>query len=299
MSIKLKAHIALSFVALFYGLNYVIAKDVMVKEYMTPSGFIMLRAAVASILFSVIHVIFVREKMDRKDLPYAAMCSIFGIAANMLCFFEGLKYTSPIHASLIMVLTPVIVLLVSALIIKERITSTKVSGIILGLIGAAVLVYHGSNGSDKVASLYGDLMVMFNAIFFGFYLVLVRKLTRKYNPITVLKWVFLFGMILIIPFGASDLVTTDWSTFPTDIWLAVLYVLVFATACTYLLNVFALSKLMPSTVGFYVYFQPLIATTAAIALGNDTLDVIKVASAALLFTGVYLVNKASKPVAQN
>gem|GEM_PF-4962444 len=137
MSQKALAHISLSLVALFYGLNYVIAKDVMVKEYMTPFGFIMLRILAGSIIFTTIHYLFVKERMDRKDMSYVALCSVFGALINMLCFFEGLKHTSPIHASLIMVLTPVLVLVVSAFLIKERITIPKIIGIVLGLAGAA------------------------------------------------------------------------------------------------------------------------------------------------------------------
>jgi len=294
MSQKALAHISLSLVALFYGLNYVIAKDVMVKEYMTPFGFIMLRILAGSIIFTTIHYLFVKERMERKDMSYVALCSVFGALINMLCFFEGLKHTSPIHASLIMVLTPVLVLVVSAFLIKERITIPKIIGIVLGLAGAALLISNSGNVSNKVSSVYGDLMIMINAISYGLYLVLVRRLTKKYHPITVIKWVFLFGAVMIIPFGGKQLLATDWSSFTTQIWLAVGYVLLFATATTYLLNLYALQRVMPSTVGFYVYFQPLIATILAILLGQDYLDAIKIGSATLLFIGVYLVNMSSK-----
>lgn len=295
MSEKIKAHIALSFVALFYGLNYVIAKDVLVKEFMTPFGFIMLRVSFVGIIILCIHSIFIREKMDRKDIGYVALCSVFGATLNMLCFFEGLKYTSSIHASLIMVLTPALVLIISAVIIKEKVTKTKIFGITLGLIGAALLVSNGG-ANDKEASVYGDFMIMINAISYGIYLVLIRRLTKKYNPITVLKWIFIFGILFNIPFGGKQMISADWSNFPASIWWAIAYVILLATAGTYLLNVYALSKVMPSTVGFYLYFQPLIATTAAIVLGTDSLNIIKVCSAILLFAGVYLINKKMKVV---
>jgi len=291
MSSKLKAHIALSCVAIIYGLNYVIAKDVMVKGYVTPHGFIMLRVLAGLLIITTVHTLFVREKMERKDLIYAAFCSVFGAAINMLCFFEGLKYTSPIHASLIMILTPILVLIVSAIIIKEKVTAIKIVGIVLGLVGAGLLIIGGNSATEKVASLYGDMMIMINALSYGIYLVLVRKLTKKYNPITVLKWVFIFGTILIIPFGGPEMLQINWSEFPPYIYWSIGYVLVFATCFAYLLNVFALSKVMPTTVGFYVYFQPLIASLAAISLGSDHLDATKIISAVLLFVGVFCVNR--------
>jgi drug/metabolite transporter (DMT)-like permease len=291
---KLKTHIALTAVAFLYGLNYMIAKEVMVKEYLTPNGFIMLRVIAGFIIFSIIHAVFIKEKLDKKDLLFTAMCAVFGVAVNMLAFFEGLKNTSPIHASLIMVLTPCLVLLISALIIKEKVTKGKLFGIILGLIGAALLVSNSGNASDKMATIYGDLLVMVNAISYGLYLVLVRRLYIRYKPITVLKWIFLFGVLLVLPFGGYDAVSADYSSFPINIWFSVFYVLVLVTAVAYLLNAYALSRVMPSTVGFYVYFQPLIAAGAAIIVGDDSIDLVKTCSALLLFTGVYFVNKQQK-----
>ena len=291
---KLKIHFALTIVAFIYGLNYLVAKDVMVKEYLTPFGFIMLRVIAGFIILSIVHGLFVKEKLDRKDLLYTLMCAVFGGAVNMLAFFEGLKNTSPIHASLIMVLTPCIVLLISAIIIKEKVTKSKLLGIILGLLGAGLLVSNSGSVSDKVASVYGDVLVMVNAVSYGFYLVLVQRLYVKYNPITVLKWIFFFGIFLIMPFGGHDALVADYASFPMSIWLSILYVLVLVTAGAYLLNAYALSRVTPSTVGFYVYFQPLIAAGAAILIGDDTLDSVKICSAILLFTGVYFVNKQSR-----
>jgi drug/metabolite transporter (DMT)-like permease len=291
---KLKVHLALTSVAFIYGLNYIVAKDVMVKEYLTSFGFIMLRVLVGFIIISVVHAFFIKERLERKDLLYTLMCAVFGGAINMLAFFEGLKNTSPIHASLIMVLTPCIVLLISAIVIKEKVTKGKLLGLTLGLIGAGLLVSNGGSESDKVASVYGDLLIMVNAISYGLYLVLVQRLYKKYNPITVLKWIFFFAIFMVLPFGGRDAMHADYGSFPVDIWASIMYVLVLATTGAYLLNAYALSKVTPSTVGFYVYFQPLIAAAAAIIIGEDTLDVFKVSAAIFLFSGVYFVNKPTK-----
>jgi len=291
MNESIKAHLALISVAIIYGLNYTIAKDVMVKGYMTPFGFIMLRTIAGLVLFTLFHALFVREKMKNKDIAYAALCSVFGVALNMLAFFEGLKHTSPIHGSLFMVLCPILILLISAVIIKEKITTRKVVGILIGLIGAIILIIHSSISNDKVASLYGDVLIMINAASYAFYLVLVRKLIKKYHIITVIKWIFIFGTILVIPFGGQELASTNWSSFTPSIWMAVGYVLLFTTFVAYLLNGYALTKVMPSTVGFYIYFQPLIAATFAIICGQDHLDILKIVSAIFLFYGVFLINK--------
>lgn len=294
MNESIKAHLALISVAIIYGLNFTIAKDVMVKEYITPFGFIMLRTLTGLILFTLFHALFVREKMEKKDIAYAALCSVFGVALNMLAFFEGLKYTSPIHGSLIMVVCPILILMISAFIIKEKITNRKVIGILMGLVGAAILIIHSATSNDKVASIYGDILILINATSFALYLVLVRKLMKKYHPITVIKWVFLFGTLLVIPFGAKDLTQIEWTSFTPNIWMATGYVLFFTTFLTYLLNGYALTKVLPSTVGFYIYFQPLIAAGFAILCGQDHLDLLKIIAALCLFYGVYLVNKTKR-----
>lgn len=293
MKENIKAHLALISVAIIYGLNYTIAKDVMVKEFMTPFGFIMLRTIAGLILFTLFHALFIREKMEKKDIAYAAMCSVFGVALNMLAFFEGLKYTSPIHGSLFMVLCPILILLISSIIIKEQITKRKVLGVLIGLIGAIILIVHSGTSNDKVASFYGDALIMLNATSFALYLVLVRKLIKKYHPITVIKWVFIFGTILVIPFGGQELLATNWQSFTPNIWVAVGYVLLFTTFMAYLLNGYALTKVTPTTVGFYIYFQPLIAASFAIFVGQDHLDLLKIISAIFLFYGVYLINKTT------
>jgi drug/metabolite transporter (DMT)-like permease len=291
MNENIKAHLALISVAVIYGLNYSIAKDVMVRGFMTPFAFIMLRTIAGCLLFAMFHFLFIREKMERQDIAYAALCSVFGVAVNMLAFFEGLKYTSPIHGSLLMVLCPILILLISAFIIKEKITQRKVYGILFGLLGAIILIIHSGTSNDKVASFYGDALIMINAISFALYLVLVRKLIRKYHPITVIKWVFFFGAILVIPFGGKELITTNWHTFTPSVWIATGYVLFFTTFLAYLLNGYALAKVMPTTVGFYIYFQPLVAASFSILVGQDHLDLLKIISAILLFFGVYLINK--------
>ena len=270
MSDKIKAHILLSFVAIFYGLNYIIAKDVLNKEFITPAGFIMLRAVGGAIFFTIFHALFIREKLERKDFIYAALCSIFGVALNMLSFFHGLKMTSPSHASLIMVMTPIIVLVISALTIQEKLTAKKVLGIFFGLIGAVILIYSKQSTSSDEASLVGDLFVLLNASSYGVYLVLVRRLIMKYHPITVIKWVFVFGALFVIPFGGKDLLATEWVIFPDYIWISIAYVLICTTFLAYLFNVYALNLVMPSTVGFYIYFQPF---TIAILVTSQILNI--------------------------
>ena len=288
MNETIKAHIALFLVALIYGGNYSIAKLVMDGQYLKPLGFILLRVIVGCILFWLVHLLFVKESVARKDLGLMALCGFFGVAANQMLFFSGLDLTQPIHAALIMTTTPILVLILSAILIRERITSRKVAGIITGASGAFLLIAYGHRIEFAWSQVTGDIMVFLNASAFGTYLVLIKPLMSKYNPLTVIKWVFFFGLLFVIPFGGPQLADVDWHTFSWVIILSVVYVLIFTTFFAYLLNAYALRAVSPAVVSIYIYLQPVLAALIAIAMGSDTLNFIKILSATLIFLGVYL-----------
>lgn len=291
---KWKAHLALLSVALIYGANYTIAKNVLDQNYLESNGFILLRVISGFVLFHLVHVFFVREKVERKDIGLLALCGLFGIAMNQLFFFKGLGATSPVHASLIMVITPIIVLVVASVYLKENISRNKVIGILVGMLGAALLIIKGGSGNDSMSSALGDMYILFNATSYAIYLVLVKRLMRKYHPFTVMKWIFSFGLVVVMPFGAGDLVGVDWSEFPSSIWIAIGYVLLFTTFFAYLLNAYALTMVNPTTASAYIYLQPLIASTIAVIWYNDKLSLIKIVSGLMIFAGVYLISSKIK-----
>ncbi len=290
MNKQLQAHLALFAVALIYGANYSIAKIAMDDEWVQPLGFIVLRILVGILLFTVTHQLFVREKIDRADFVRILLCALFGVAINMCFFFVGLKETTPIHASLIMTTTPMLVLIASSVLLKEVITPRKIIGILIGASGAILLITYGQKISFQSSQFLGDILIFLNAFSFAIYLVLVKRLMEKYHQITVLRWTFMLGLVMVLPFGISDVHTVDWGSFPPLVWFSVFYVCVFATFFTYLLNVTALSIVNPSVVSIYIYLQPVIAATIAIGMGKDSLTTIKMVSAALIFAGVYLVS---------
>lgn len=291
---KWKAHLALLIVALIYGANYTIAKNVLDQNYLQPNGFILLRVVSGFVLFHIVHFTIIKEKVERKDIGLLALCGLFGIAINQLFFFKGLGATSPVHASLIMVVTPIIVLSISSIYLKEKINAKKLLGITIGMLGAMLLILKGGAGKDSMSSAIGDIYILINASSYALYLVLVKNLMKKYHPFTVMKWIFSFGLIVVIPFGASDLIEVDWVDFPKEIWLAIAYVLLFTTFLAYLLNAYALSIVNPTTASAYIYLQPLIASSIAILWYNDHLSIVKVICGVMIFMGVYLISVKKK-----
>ena len=282
------AHIALFTVNLIYAANYSIAKEVM-PAYIPPMGFILLRALFATALFWLSSS-FIRETIQRADIKRFILCGLFGVAMNQLFFFKGLSQTSPIHAALLMLATPILVILAGNFINKERITLQRILGIILGATGATILILNGKSLSFSSEMMLGDLMILINAASYGIYLVLVRNLMQKYHYITVSTWVFSIGLCFVIPFGVSDIPTIQWQTFSPFIWLAFFYVLFFVTFVAYLLNAYSMRTLSPTIVSIYIYLQPLLATFIAIGVGKDSFQWHYIWAAALIGVGVWLVS---------
>ena len=286
------AHISLFFANLIYAINYTFAKDVM-PDFIQPSGFILLRVIGAVILFSIMYFLSVNQKVDKKDIIRLAICGIFGVAINQLFFFKGLNITTPINAAIIMTSNPVLVIIMSAVILNEKLNIRKGIGIALGLIGASALILNGGNLSGNTDFMLGNTFVFINAISYGLYLVLVKPLMQKYHPITVMFYVFSFGFLYVLPFGYSELLAVEWSSFPPKIMWEVTFVVVCTTVVAYLLNSSALKQLNPSTVSIYIYTQPVLATLFAIFRNSDNLDEMKIISASIIFIGVYLVSVSS------
>ncbi|WP_335966250.1 DMT family transporter [Galbibacter sp. PAP.153] len=295
MNNRILALLAAFGASLIYGINHTVAKDVM-PTFIQPFGFILLRVSGAAILFWIISIWGPKEKIDKKDWPRLACCAVFGMVINMLMFFKGLSLSTPINSAVIVTLTPIIVFILSAIIIKERVTFIRTFGILLGFAGALGLVLFGENveqGAPNIA--LGNILFMINATSYGIYLVLVKPLTAKYHAFTIMRWLFTIGIIINIPFTITEFTAVKWTSLPFDAIWRMAFVVVGTTFSTYLLNIFALKQLKASTIGAFVYLQPLIGILFAIIVGADKLTFVKVIAAGLVFLGVYMVTKTKKP----
>jgi drug/metabolite transporter (DMT)-like permease len=294
MNSRALAIVALFMVQVLYGLNYTYAKVIMNENFVKPFALVVLRVGGATILLWLFGLFLPKEKINPKDYIKFFMAGIFGVAINMLLFLRGLELTSPIHASAIVTITPVIILILSAFILKEKVTVLKIVGIVLALCGALILTVYGKSTRSADNVVLGNTFIFINAISYSIYIILVKQLTAKYHPFTFIKWLFLFGFFMVLPFGYTQLTDIQLATFTPDAYFAVGFVIVGATFATYILNPYALSKLKASTVGVFIYLQPVIAGLFAIAKGIDAIDTVKVLTMLLIFTGVYIVSLKPK-----
>ncbi|UJH90279.1 DMT family transporter [Antarcticibacterium sp. 1MA-6-2] len=274
-----------------YGLNHTIAKAVM-PEYVKPFGFIFLRVTGAAILFWLVSLWFPKEKIANSDWPRLIAATVCGMVINMLLFFKGLSLSTPINSSVIMTISPILVLLLSSYLLKERITLLKVIGIIISLSGALILILFSAEQKYNAPNIpLGNLLFLINAFSFGIYLILVKPLAAKYHPITLMKWLFLCSFLINFPITFWEFRQIEWESMPPAIWGSIAFVILGTTFSTYLLNIFAIKQLAASTLSSFIYLQPLIAIVFSVAVGADQLNLLKIVAGSLIFLGVYLVTK--------
>ncbi len=293
MNSRNTAFLFASLAALIYGINYTVAKEVM-PHYIKPYGFILVRVFGAAILFWITGLFIKKEKIATKDFSRILMASVFGTALNMLTFFKGLSLTTPISASVIMVSTPIIVLTFATIFLKEKATKRKLTGIFIGMFGAILLIVYGQSIGTATNGVLGNFLVFINAASYALYLITIKNLTKKYHPLTIAKWLYLFGFILVIPFGINEFLEVDFVTMPKFAIIRIAYVVLFTTFFAYMFNLFAIKKLKPTTLSIFIYVQPVIASLYALFVGSDSLNGIKIIATILIFVGVYLVTRKSK-----
>jgi drug/metabolite transporter (DMT)-like permease len=297
---SLQAHIALLLVNVLYGASHVLAKGVM-PNFLTPTVFILFRVVGATALFWLVLVFTKQSKIDRKDFPLLALCGLFGVAINQLFFFHGLNLSSAFNSGIIMALNPIMVVILSFFLLKERLTAFKLTGITLGATGAILLTLKATTqfGDSRL----GDMFLFLNALSYAIYLVIAKPLMKKYSPIQVITWVFTFGLlfVLIFPPTLSELTQTDFQRIPVDIWWKISYVVIGVTFLTYLLTIFGLKYLSATISSAYIYTQPVMVLlfTFLFALNGWSADYRssitseKILYMFVIFTGVYLTSKST------
>ena len=292
MNKTVSAHVALIVANLIFGLTYGIVKQA-VPDYISPFSLVFSRILGACILFWITGLFIARERIDRRDALRIFLASVFGVAGNQSLFINGLSLTSPIDSAILMTATPILVLVIARILLKEPVTLFKIAGIAAGATGALLLIHYSGPARIGSGDPLGNALMIGNATCFAIYLVIVKPLLVKYHPVTIMKWIFLSGLLLISGPGLPAFLKVELTALPAEILLSVLYVVVGTTYLAYFLNNYSLKYVKPITVSIYDYSHPVIASIMAILMGQDVITTIKILSAILVFAGVYFVSYSS------
>jgi drug/metabolite transporter (DMT)-like permease len=288
MNQRTKAHLAVLAANLIFGINFSVVK------FVTPSlihsfGLNVARVTVTTALFWLLFLLKPSNPtIRREDWWRFIICAASGVAINQMFFIKGLSLTYSIHASLLILITPILITFIAAWLVKEKLTVYKAIGLASGITGAVILVSSRENSGSGTNIVLGDLFIIINAISYSFYMVLARKLMHNYAPLHVLRWVFTLGTLMILPFGWNEFVSAPWSNFGFVQWSSILFVVLGATFFAYLFNIYGIRHLGASITGAYIYSQPIFAAIIAAVFLHESFTIAKLIAAILIFAGVYL-----------
>lgn len=285
-----RAHLAILAVAIIFGLHYSIAKSLMPVP-LTPWQVTFIRLGGGALLFWILQIFFPKEKVVRRDFLKFALCGLLGFALNIIFFYTGLNYTTPLNAAVIHVSTPIIVLILAAIMIREPVTVRKMGGIVLGMIGALILILWGRHREFGGNTALGNLLVILNMVTYALYLVILKPLTTRYHTVTILKWSSLFGFLFVIPVSIPSMLEFSIAHFTWYTWSAIAYIIFLTTFVVYFLINYSLKTISPTVVSYIAYLQPILAAATSISAGMERITVPKVFAALLIFTGVWLVTR--------
>lgn len=295
MTIKTKAHVALLATNIFFALNFTAVKYLLNGSFLKPFGLNLIRVGVTAFLLWVLYFFApVKATIFKKDFGRFLLCAIAGIAVNQLAFIKGLSLTYSIHASLLLLVTPIIITFIAAWVLKEKLTPNKIMGLCLGITGAIILIMTKDRSGNPGNVLIGDLLIILNAVSYAFYFVLVKPLMLKYNPIVVLRYVFTLGFFIILPFCWGEFAEINWTGYGFNEYFALSFIVILGTFCAYLFNIYGIKNLGASVAGNYIYSQPFFAAAMAITFLGENITINKILAGVFIFAGVYLANKQIK-----
>lgn len=289
---KVTAHLSMFLACAFWGLMAPLGKDAMTHG-VDGIQMVTFRVVGGACLFWLTSLFTEHRHVPLKDKLMFAGAGLFGLVCNQCCYTIGLSITSPVNASIVTTSMPIFAMVLSALILKEPLTGKKALGVLMGCSGAMILILTSAAAvSDRVGDIRGDLLCLAAQFSFALYLSLFNPLIKRYDVFTINKWMFLWASLMILPFTACHVAEIEWGRVPVKTSIEIGYVVFFCTYVSYILTMVAQRVLRPTVVGVYNYVQPIVSMTASVLLGVSVLRWSQGLAVALVFVGVWLVNKS-------
>ena len=289
-----RAHGAMLLAMVLFGLMATFSKDVLTRGGITGPQLVAFRVIGAALIFWLGSLFVPQQRIERRDLLKVAGAGFFGFAVAQGGYIVGLSFTSPINATIELTTMPIFTLILSSILLHQRITARRALGIIMGFTGAVLLISRTTAGDGRPTDFRGDLLILVSQVGYAFYLTHYSAVIRKYDAFTFNKWTFTFASLFILPFTLSHMARIPWSDLSIKTGLELVYIVVGATFFTFLLVVFAQRRLLPTTVSVYNYVQPFVAVVASTVMGLAVPQWMHAIAAALIFTGVWLVVRVDK-----
>jgi drug/metabolite transporter (DMT)-like permease len=293
---KVLPYVAIILANLFFAINMSAAKHLTYNNIVGAYAINIFRVGIALILMWTL-LFFAKDKklgILKKDIGRFILCAACGVGLNQTFFIKGLSLTHATHAALLLLATPILISMAAIYFLKERFRRNNLVGLLLGLGGALILMLQKESSGMASNVLLGDIFVIINAIVYACYFILVKPLMLTYNPVHVIRWVFTFGFIMVLPIGIGELQQVKFSNLNSISWLCLGELTLLGTFCTYLFTIYSIKHLGAATSGNFIYTQPIFAAIIAWLFLNDNMDLYKSIAGAFIFLGVYFTHKSKK-----
>lgn len=268
------------------------------KAWMGPLGYIATRCFFAAIIFWAIAAFIPKEKVERKDLWVIILGGVMGFAVSQTFTAWSLYYANPVYFSFVGALCPIAVMIGAWMTLGERITGIKTVGVALGILGALLMVYMSATGgsADGINNLLGIGFALLSLLTWVIYLLITRKVSQKYSPVTQMKWTFLASAVIMLPLtavmeGAQPLYTSACTWQAAG---ATAFVVLLATVLGYFMIPYAMKRINATTVSTYTNLQPVVASVVAFAIGQAVLTWDKPIAGVLVLLSAYIVTLEPK-----
>lgn len=277
--------------AIFWGLNVSVTKALYVPDkWMTPQSIVIVRLVGGAILFWLASAFIKCESIEREDWLKVVLGGFIGLFGFIFLFIESLKFGSAIDISIIMTLPPIFVILIGVIFLHRRPGWLEYLGVAISFIGAAIVILGGA-GNDHVTKhnpdpIWGDLLAIASTICYAFYLTILEEPTKKYKPVALLRWIFLFAAIpslfLLKDFDKLPL----FHSAPALPWIYIGFILLCPTFIAYFLVQPAMKRIGSELVSIYQYLLPVFATISAIFMIHEKLHWIQVIAMVVIVVGM-------------
>lgn len=298
----LKGHVALVGANVIWGLYAPLCKDLLNSQVIPPLTLAGLKTAMAALcfwmLYAVVRIVkpdagIAKEQIDKADWVKLCFASLMIIAANQLCITIGLRYASPIDGTVLCGITPFITLLLGLVFFKTKVGVAKGIGAALGFVGMLMFIFGSEVNTEVHVSnpVLGDALFIMSQVCGAIYLVFSGDILSKYSSFTLMKWMFSYSAVIMIPLYGVEFCSVEWGSMTMPMWIELSYVILFATFLAFLLLPIGQKNVSPTTVAMYNYLQPVVTTVYAVAFGLAVLTGQTIIATALIFAGIWLVNK--------
>lgn len=291
----IEGHLSVLLANVIFGLGVPVTK-LLLDQWVSPMAYMATRCMGAAAIFWLISLFMPRERVAWRDLLVIMGGGLLGFVVSQTLTAWALQFTTPIYYSVIATLTPVATMVCAALLIGERITVRGALGVVVGVVGALLMVMVGWHGGAGKNDLLGIGLAVLSLLTWAVYLIITRRVSAKYTAVTQMKWVFLVSTIAVLPFSWGDLQT---ARLYSDGWMwsgvaEMAFIVVFATVAGYFAIPFALRYLKTTTVSVYTNLQPVVASFVAILIGQDVLTWEKPTALVLVLVSAWVVTGSQR-----